>query len=222
MCILERFKILKSWCILASLAVAWDISTTRTSSLSHNRSTTHTSCCRMWIGITQNYKMESLAFLSYKLIKTMFLTKAYKSLQKPTKPNTAFPSGYLIVSNVFFVGVSKNLGRFYQCKLPLHPSKEQHTSTSLSSPVSTSVAQQLKTVFLDIKIKLTQKIFLNRARGLNWQCYKYYRTKVYFCLYFSLPDTAKPTVHTQTSLLLLSRRVCNFFRTILNSVPYFT
>lgn len=123
MCILERFKILKSWCILASLAVAWDISTTRTSSLSHNRSTTHTSCCRMWISITQNYKMESLAFLSYKLIKTMFLTKAYKSLQKPTKSNTAFPSGYLIVSNVFFVGVSKNLGRFYQCKLPLHPSR---------------------------------------------------------------------------------------------------
>lgn len=81
---------------------------------------------------------------------------------------------------------------------------------------------QLTTVFLDIKMKLTQKIFLNRAQWLNWQCYKYYGTKVYFCLYFSLPDTVKPTVNTQTFLLLLlSRRVCGFFRAILNSVPHF-
>lgn len=81
---------------------------------------------------------------------------------------------------------------------------------------------QLMTVFLDMKIKLTQKIFLNRAPWLNWQCYKYYGTKVYFCLYFSMPDTVKPTVNTQTFLLLLlSRRVCSFFRAILNSVPHF-
>lgn len=79
---------------------------------------------------------------------------------------------------------------------------------------------QFMTVFSGINIKLTQKIFLNRAQWLNWQCYKYYRAEVYFRLYFSMPDTVKPTVNIQT-LLLLSRRVCSFFGAILNAVAHF-
>lgn len=68
---------------------------------------------------------------------------------------------------------------------------------------SEPLCHQLRTVFLNMKIKFTQEIFLNRAQWLNWQCYKYYRTRVYFCLYFSMPDAVKPTVNTQTFLLVV-------------------
>lgn len=171
----------------------------------------------MWKCITQNDKMESLAFLIYKLIKTVFLTKALKAWHNISKQ---LPHCYpcLLCQCV------KNLGGFLQCEFPLFPSWH---STCMYSAAFCSQRElpchQLMTVFLDTKIKLTQKIFLNRAQWLNWQCYKYCRAKVYFCLYVSMPDTVKPTVNTQTFLFLLSsRRERSFFRAILNSVPRFT
>lgn len=142
-------------------------------------------------------------------------------LQKHIKQNTTFPSGCPIVTDVFYVMMYKN-ARVLQCEGLLSPSWTSTEMYSLDFAETELPCHQLTTMFLDIKIKLTQKIFLNRAQWLNWRCYKYYGTKVYFCLYFSLPDTVKPTVNTQTFLLLLlSRRVCGFFRAILNSVPHF-
>lgn len=103
------------------------------------------------------------------------------------------------------------------------PRPSQNTEVySVAFAETELLCHQLRTVFLDMKIKFAQEIFLNRAQWLNWHCYKYYRTRVYFCLYFSTPDAVKPTVNTQSFLLLLlSRRVCSFFQAILNSVPHF-
>ena len=89
-------------------------------------------------------------------------------------------------------------------------------------PFAVSVSHQSMTAFLDVKIKLTQEIFLNRAQRLNGQCYKYHRTKVYFRLYFSVPDVVKATANTQTFLWHSSRMVHSFFGAILNCVLRFT
>lgn len=131
----------------------------------------------MWIHITLNYKRESLAFAIYKLMKTMFIAKAYWASHN----------------------ISKWLLHCYQCLLCQSVQECKKISMIRVPSVLYGIAQsifccllrsalachQLLTVFLDIKIKLTQKIFLNRTQWLNRQSYKYHGSEVYVCLYFS-------------------------------------
>ena len=71
--------------------------------------------------------MESLAFLVYKLMKTVLLAKHVKH-------DTMFQSGYPTVIGVFFVSVCTSLGSFLQCEFPVRPPQHSTDITILPPP----------------------------------------------------------------------------------------